>query len=113
RSGKVRMRMELVIRFEYGAVVPWVTRAPGGLRATAGPDALYLLADVPLRGENLKTVAEFDVDRGIRLPFTLTYAASHLPRPAPLAATYVLERTEEAWSTWSKKSRYQGPYRAL
>lgn len=112
RSGTVRMRMELVIRFEYGAVIPWVTRAPGGLRATAGPDALYLHADVPVRGENMKSVAEFTIDAGHRLPFTLSYTGSHLPRPAPLAGTYVLERTEAAWSTWSERSRYKGPYRA-
>lgn len=111
RSGRVRMRMELVIRFEYGSIVPWVTREPGGLRATAGPDALYLHAEVPMRGENLRTVATFEVEAGVHLPFTLTYTASHLPRPAPLAASYVLERTEASWAAWSAKSRYTGRYR--
>jgi GH15 family glucan-1,4-alpha-glucosidase len=111
RGGTVQMQMELVIRFEYGAVIPWVTRVPGGLRATAGPDALYLHADVPVHGENLRTVAQFEIEEGVRLPFTLSYAQSHLPRPAPLAASYVLDRTEAAWSLWCARSRYTGPYR--
>jgi GH15 family glucan-1,4-alpha-glucosidase len=101
-----------VIRYEYGSIVPWVTRQPGGIRATAGPDALYLHAEVPMRGENLRTVAEFHVERGVRLPFTLTYSASHLGRTAPLSASYVVERTEAAWTAWSARSRYKGPYRA-
>src|ERR1700736_5187924 len=45
--GTVRMRVELVIRFGYGAIVPWVTRLEdGGLRAIAGPDMLVLRTPV-------------------------------------------------------------------
>jgi GH15 family glucan-1,4-alpha-glucosidase len=112
RAGAVQMQMELVIRFEYGTVVPWVTREPGGLRATAGPDALYLHAEVPVHGENLRTVAQFVIEEGVRLPFTLSYTVSHHPRPAPLAASYVLDRTDAAWALWSAKSRYKDRYRA-
>src|SRR4029077_4853308 len=32
--GTVAMRMELVIRFDYGSIVPWVRRRNGGLQAT-------------------------------------------------------------------------------
>jgi GH15 family glucan-1,4-alpha-glucosidase len=111
RSGRVRMQLEFVVRFEYGSVVPWVTRRPGGVCATAGPDALYLYSEVPLHGENLRTRAEFTVDEGERVPFSLIYAASHLPQPAPIAAAYVIERTLARWAAWSAQSRYAGPYR--
>ena len=61
-SGRVRMRMELVLRFDYGRTVPWVTRMDdGALRAIAGPDLVTLHTPAPIRGEDLKTVAEFDV----------------------------------------------------
>ena len=41
--GRVAMRTELVLRFGYGAIVPWVTRLDDGtLRAIAGPDMVVL-----------------------------------------------------------------------
>src|SRR5829696_6037145 len=66
RTGRVRMRTELVLRFDYGSVVPWVHRTDCGISATAGPDTVSVLTPVPLRGENLTTVAEFDVAAGER-----------------------------------------------
>ena len=77
--GRVPMRMQLVIRFDYGSTVPWVRRTPeGDLRAVAGPDALHLRTDVELRGENLTTAAEFSVADGEQVPFTLTWFPSHV-----------------------------------
>src|SRR5262249_21708917 len=49
QRGTVRMRTEFIVRFDYGALVPWVTREPGGLRAVAGPDMLHLRTPVPLQ----------------------------------------------------------------
>ena len=72
RRGTVRMRSELVVRFDYGSIVPWVRRNDCGISAIAGPDAVTLLTPVPLRGEDLTTVAEFDVEAGQRVPFTLS-----------------------------------------
>jgi GH15 family glucan-1,4-alpha-glucosidase len=100
-----------VIRFDYGSVVPWVTRQPGSLRAIAGPDTLYLHTEVPWHGENLRTVAEFEVSAGSRVPFVITYQPSHLPERAPMAGSYAVKRTEAAWSDWSKRSRYTGTHR--
>ncbi|HKU37045.1 MAG TPA: glycoside hydrolase family 15 protein, partial [Polyangiales bacterium] len=112
RSGCVRMHMDLVIRFEYGSIVPWVTRRAAGICATAGPDALYVYSEIPLHGENMHTRAEFEVDAGDHVSFSLIYAPSHLPQPAPIAAAYVLPRTLAAWTAWSAHSRYSGPYRS-
>src|SRR5512135_1447435 len=75
--GRVAMRMELVARFDYGSIVPWVRRPDHTLLLTAGPDTLELHTPVDVRGENMKTVAEFHVSKGERIPFSLNYRPSH------------------------------------
>ena len=85
--GRVAMCGQLVIRFGYGAIVPWVTRLDDGtLRAVAGPDMVVLRTPVDLTGQNMKTISEFEVAAGERVPFVLTYAPSHLPPPQPVGA---------------------------
>ncbi len=71
--GKVDVRMELALRFDYGRAVPWVTRIDDGVRAVAGPNLTVLHASIPVHGEDLKTVADFTVNKGDRVWFTLTY----------------------------------------
>jgi GH15 family glucan-1,4-alpha-glucosidase len=111
RSGSVTMQMTLVWRFDYGRVVPWVLREAGVLRAIAGPLTARLYTDVPVRGENLHSVAEFEVRAGERIPFVMTLAASHVPAPTPLTAADALADTTHWWTGWSARSLYQGPYR--
>ena len=83
KRGTVAMRTELIIRFDYGSLVPWVTtREDGTLCAIAGPDMVVLRTPVPLRGEDRKTVGEFTVSAGETVPFVLTYGQSHLEPPA-------------------------------
>ena len=79
--GTVDMRMELVLRFDYGLIVPWVRKLEdgSGIRAVGGPDMVVLRAPVPMEGEDLKTVARFTVKQGQRMPFVLSYAPSHQP----------------------------------
>jgi hypothetical protein len=80
-SGQVAMSTELVLRFGYGAIVPWVTRLEDGtLRAVAGPDVALLRTPVKLVGYNMKTVGEFTVRTGETVPFVFTDGHSHLPR---------------------------------
>ena len=79
--GTVRMRGELVLRFDYGHIVPWVRHDEHGIHAVAGPDAAYLVTEAPLRGERLRTISDFTVTAGERFPFVLTWTPSHLARP--------------------------------
>ena len=82
--GRVPMQTEFILRFDYGAVVPWVERLPeGGISAIGGPERVVLRTPAPLRGEDLKTVGEFDVSAGETIPFVMSYGPSHLPRPQP------------------------------
>src|SRR5262249_20151511 len=56
-QGSVAFRSELILRFGYGAIVPWVTRVDDkSLRAIAGPDMAVLRSTVTMRGENFKTI---------------------------------------------------------
>ncbi|MCO8277682.1 glycoside hydrolase family 15 protein [Actinoplanes sp. TRM 88003] len=107
-SGAVPMRMELVLRFDYGRVVPWVRRRSGDLAAVAGPDAVWLRTDVPLHGRDRVTTAEFTVRAGERVPFVLTHQLSHLPRPKPVDAFRALAETERFWGDWMSRCDYDG-----
>jgi GH15 family glucan-1,4-alpha-glucosidase len=110
--GRVPMRMELIIRFDYGSVVPWVHRLDGGLAAMAGPDAVELRTFVELRGENFTTVADFTVTEGHRIPFVLSYFPSHEAPPLPIDPHAAIAATDSTWRAWSRRCTYQGGWRA-
>ncbi len=108
-EGSVPMRLELVIRFEYGSIVPWVRRMDDETRvAIAGPDALALRTPVPMRGENLRTVADFTIEAGERKPFVLTWYPSHHELPPPITADHALEETCGFWRDWLGGCEYLG-----
>jgi GH15 family glucan-1,4-alpha-glucosidase len=112
--GRVKMRMELIIRFGLGYNIPWVRRIEGGAHlAISGPDMLVLRTPVKTRGEDMRTLADFDVREGETIPFALTYAASHLPVPEPFDTQESLQKTDEFWQEWSKHCNYEGTYRAI
>jgi GH15 family glucan-1,4-alpha-glucosidase len=111
RRGTVSMRMELIIRFDYGSIVPWVRRIEGGISAVAGPDCLLIHADVPMRGENLTTVAEFNVAQGQRLPLVLTWHPFHESSPQRIDAERTIRQTENWWRRWSARCTYRGAWR--
>jgi GH15 family glucan-1,4-alpha-glucosidase len=110
-EGSVRMRMDLRLRFDYGRIIPWVTRHEGGrLRAVAGPHSTMLQTPVETRGQDLTTVADFVVEKGDRVPFVLAYEASHLPPPTTCAADEALEETEAFWTDWTGRCVYDGDW---
>jgi GH15 family glucan-1,4-alpha-glucosidase len=115
RRGRVDMMTKLLLRFDYGNSVPWVTRLPGaaGIIAIAGPSLVSLRTGVHLEGEEMATVGRFTVAEGERVSFVLSYAASHLPPPASIDVDEALSRTEAFWSEWSGRSTYQGPHRDM
>ena len=110
--GQVEMRTELVIRFGYGAVVPWVSKQDdGSLRAVAGPDMLLMRTPVDLRGEDARTVGTFTVGQGQTVPFVLTYHASHLPLPDAIDPEQAWRDTTDFWTEWSSRAKIEGPWR--
>lgn len=111
RRGRVEMHMELILRFHYGAFVPWVSRLDDGrLRAIAGPDMVVLSTPVPTSGKGLTTIADFAVSEGESVPFVLTYSASHLPPHDPVNPRKALSDTERYWKEWSDRGTYRGEW---
>jgi GH15 family glucan-1,4-alpha-glucosidase len=109
--GKVEMHTEIVLRFGYGAAVPWVTRLEDGtLRAIAGPDMTVLRTPIHLKGKDMTTVGEFTISRGESIPLVLTYSRSHKRLPEARDPTAALEATEAFWKDWSAKCRPAGEW---
>jgi GH15 family glucan-1,4-alpha-glucosidase len=113
--GRVSMHMQLVIRFGFGFDIPWVKKSEDGsaLLAICGQDRTVLRTPVETRGEDLTTVADFEVGEGETVPFVLTYGPSHLPVPKPIDPAYALKDTEAFWTEWCSHCTYQGEYRDL
>jgi GH15 family glucan-1,4-alpha-glucosidase len=110
--GRLGLRSELIARLGYGLVVPWVTRLEENtLCAVAGPDRLVLRSRVSLRGEHLKTIAEFPISAGETIPFVLSYSDSHSPLPPAVDAASLLASTERFWRAWTEQSTESGEYR--
>jgi GH15 family glucan-1,4-alpha-glucosidase len=111
RRGQVAMRMELILRPDYGSIVPWVRKTDEGLSAVAGPDALVLRTPVLMRGENLTTLADFTVRAGERVAFALTWYPSHRPVPEAIDPESARDETVDWWQKWSGKCNYDGPWK--
>ena len=110
-SGEVPMHFELVIRFDYGWIVPWVRSGHGGLSAVAGPDAVALHTPLELHGDRQTTVGDTVVRAGDRLPFVLTWYPSHRSPPPAFEAEQAIADTTRWWRSWSGHITYDGPWR--
>ncbi|HET9069191.1 MAG TPA: trehalase-like domain-containing protein, partial [Amaricoccus sp.] len=111
RSGKVAMATEIVLRFDYGSVVPWVQHGEAGMHATGGPDAVVIRTPVRLKGADFRTRGRFIVSAGETVPFVLTCYRSHLPDPAAIDPEAALGETEAWWRRWAGQCSYRGPWR--
>ena len=112
RTGVVQMSMELVLRFDYGYAVPWVSRLDddSGIRAIAGPDMVVLRTPVAMTGEGMSTQANFSVTEGETVPFILAYAPSHHPVPPASDPRSTLARTQTFWRDWAARCNVTGPW---
>src|SRR5438445_6751741 len=109
-DGRVAIRSELVIRFDYGQTVPWGRRIDHARVAIAGPDALCFRTPVELRGENMRTVAEFVLTEADRVPFVLTWFPSHRDLPDEVDPEQALRDTEDYWHEWAETCTHAQEY---
>jgi GH15 family glucan-1,4-alpha-glucosidase len=115
KRGRLAMRTELIVRFDYGSLVPWVTNSlshpsGGAWSAVCGPDMVVLRTPVELRGKDLTTVGEFTVAAGETVPFVLTYGPSYLTRPGLIDAAEALRETETFWRGWASLAQPSGQW---
>jgi GH15 family glucan-1,4-alpha-glucosidase len=111
RRGRVRMSAELVLRFDYGAVVPWVTRLDAcSLQAIAGPDMAVLYAEAPMEADGFRHRGEFTVAAGEQVAFSLRHGPSYLPVPPAIDAAEALKLTQAAWEEWSSACKQCGDF---
>jgi len=110
-SGSVAMRTELVVRFDYGFSVPWVTqRDDGRLQMISGPERLLLDTTVALRGEDMRTVGEFEIKAGEEISFVLAWTLSYKADPEQISATRALREIESFWSDWAAAHKPTGEW---
>jgi GH15 family glucan-1,4-alpha-glucosidase len=108
--GRVPMHSELIVRFDYGHIVPWVRRIDDARLALAGPDALCYRTPAEVHGEQLTSVSQFVVAAGERVPFVLTWFPSQQPLPAAVDPELALAETETFWLEWAGSCRHHGEY---
>jgi GH15 family glucan-1,4-alpha-glucosidase len=108
RQGTVSMATEFIVRFDYGSIVPWVQAIDGGITLIGGADAMRLDSGVPLSGEDMTTVARFDVSEGERVPFALTWYPSNAATPDPPDTEQALTYALKWWKGWSDRCTYDG-----
>jgi GH15 family glucan-1,4-alpha-glucosidase len=113
RRGRMSMRMNLTLRFDYGSSVPWVYRLEeaNGNIAIAGPNLVVLRTSAALRGEGLSTAAAFDIEPQQRVAFALSYGLSHKPPPPAIDCETALQETLDFWRQWSARCTYTGKRR--
>lgn len=110
RRGRTAMKMQLVLRFDYGSIVPWVRHVAGEMHAIAGPDMVCLRTPVEIRGQGLSSVAEFEIAAGQVVPFTLAWHESTDPTPLEIDAEAAVNDAEQWWQEWSGRCRCEGPW---
>ncbi|MFD7963155.1 glycoside hydrolase family 15 protein [Streptomyces zaomyceticus] len=112
-SGSVEMSAVLRLRFDYGSVVPWMRRSDGHRVAIAGPDAVWLRSEPPVKtwGQQFSTCSSFTVAAGEKVAFVLTWHPSHEPRPDLVDPHEALEQSLADWREWAARCTYRGPYR--
>jgi GH15 family glucan-1,4-alpha-glucosidase len=110
-EGRAEMAAEIIVRFDNGDTIPWVTRLDEQtLSIVAGPHRLLLRSEAPLRGEGMKTVSSFAIEKGQRVTFALSYQLSFLPPAETSSPDALLYTTEDFWREWSGRCNTAGPY---
>jgi GH15 family glucan-1,4-alpha-glucosidase len=111
KRGRVPMQMELILRFDYGSIVPWVRSIDGALHAIGGQDAVRLVTPVKACGKDFTTVASFVVEEGDTIPFVLSWHFSYEDPPPRIDGIQAIAGTTAAWEKWSRRCTVEGPWR--
>jgi len=108
--GTVSMDLELIVRFDYGSITPWIQSPDGTCRLVAGPDALWFKPGLPVRVEQGALRARFTVHEGERVPFLLVWHPSNVPAPAGIDPLRSITETDDWWREWCAQGDFEGPW---
>jgi GH15 family glucan-1,4-alpha-glucosidase len=115
--GRVLMRHEWIVRFDYGKVRPWVSHSVGHrldsdvITAVAGPDMLVLRGSRLPQAHDGHHEDEFEVAAGETHTWTTTWFPSYERVPAPLDIDSRIAETIRVSNEWASHCTYEGPYR--
>lgn len=111
-KGKVPMRMEMLLRFEYGRTVPWLKQDDDGAWiASAGASLAILRTKAKVvAGKDGLLSADFTVRAGESVAFVLTEGQSYDPPPPTIDYEKALQETEDFWTKWCSQGTYHGPW---
>ena len=110
-EGRVEMRSDLAVRFDYGISIPWVSRLEDrALSLVAGAAMLVLRGDVEVSGRGMRTIGDFVISQGERKHFVLTHQVSYQREAAAVDPVKLLEHCERFWLDWSGRCKSAGPY---
>ena len=116
--GNVEFRLDIVPRFDFGAIKPWIRcyRKHSHI-AIGGCDGLLISSDVSIKMRHRHDLTvTFTVGAGERKRFSILHRPpenldenlTETPDPAELDRR--LQETIQWWQNWSDKGRYSGPY---
>jgi GH15 family glucan-1,4-alpha-glucosidase len=111
QAGSVEMELELIVRFEYGSITPWVQATGDGLVMVAGSDGLRFHSPVQLSGKDDTTFATFEVGAATRRSFSLTWFPSTAQVPLPLDSLAARNHARRWWRKWVDRCTYDGEWR--
>ncbi|HSU04288.1 MAG TPA: glycoside hydrolase family 15 protein, partial [Acetobacteraceae bacterium] len=109
--GQVPLRLELMLRFDYGLITPWLEPRGDVVCAIVGPDQVAFRSPVPVQSAAGKLSADFTVSAGQRLGFALAWGPSKEPPPSPVDPDAALAPTEGYWREWVARFRVHTPWR--
>jgi GH15 family glucan-1,4-alpha-glucosidase len=118
RRGAARLAVDVVPRFDYGEIEPWIRHHGRGVySATGGDDGLLVWSEAPLEAAEggARLEGELTVRPGERVRLLVTYlhpeeidaGAWDVPLPADLDRS--LDETVEWWREWASRVRATGP----
>ncbi|MGY4466904.1 GH15 family glucan-1,4-alpha-glucosidase [Bradyrhizobium sp. LB9.1b] len=102
-AGKVKLRSELDLRFDYGSLRPALEINHDRAVAFVGPDLVVLYAPTLVSQQEACIVSEVEVSQGEEIAFCLRYGSAIATPPPPLAGGAALPQTEEFWRNWIAK----------
>ncbi|CAB3743266.1 glycoside hydrolase family 15 protein [Paraburkholderia rhynchosiae] len=98
--GVVKMRSQIRLRFDYGALSPWITCVDDTVQARVGADLVVLRADVDLQPDDESIEASFEVAAGARVAFVMSHGLAHESAPQPPDPETALVATQRYWREW-------------